>query len=418
MGEINLSSFTGMNNINSAFYAKKGIVSPRLVLNADVDAAGRVNKRDGFTEFIELPNAHSLWACEDCMLCCGSGKLYDITTGELVEIAADSNITAAFPLSYVLVEGRVYISNEYWNGVYDLTTRTILNWGVALPTQPILLRTDGNLPVGTYHITLTNFDSVTGEMSGNGQIASITLDSEGGIEVLNRPVNSLVWATDSDSYTFQLVGDIGVVVDIPTIEPLPSFMCSPPLPLTCLTYAFGRVWGARGDTLYYSEPYRIGWFKLSSNFFKFNSNITLIASVPTGLFIGMETQTVFLAGSEPEQMAQTSAGAGSIRGTLAYCNNLPELGDILGTAEKTFVDVPVWRTVDGIVAGNVSGRLFNLTKHKIRIGKIDKGASLYRQKCGSFQFLTSSLKSSYCSDVGCADSVECEVWRNGKLIDN
>ncbi len=447
MGEIDINSFIGMNNINSSFSAKRGVAMPRVVFNADVDASGKVNKRDGITAYIELIGAHSLWACEYCMLCAANGVLYDISTGEVESITTIDGLGSE-PLDYVLVENKVYISNRYWSGIYDYNTKSISQWGLTLPNQPILISTDGGLLSGTYHVVLTNLDTAAGAISGNSQISSITLNSDNsGIQILNRPANSLVWATDNDGYTFTLVGDVSTIVEIPTVEPLPSFMCSPPPFLTCLTFAFGRVWGADGKTLYYSEPYQYGWFKLASNYFEFDSDITLIAVVSTGLFIGMANRTVFLGGSEPTQMSQVNAGAGSIKGTLAYCNNLPELGDILGTAEKGFVDVPVWRTVEGIVAGNVSGRLFNLTKHKIKMGSPKRGASLYRQKGGEFQFLTSAdtgvsgsafgsydamlrnalatgkiptnnlAKQSDSSVLGMQEEVTCEVWRNGVRIE-
>jgi hypothetical protein len=450
MGEIDINGFIGMNNINPSFYAKKGLAMPRVVLNADVDASGKINKRDGLTPYISLPDAHSLWACEYCMLCAADGILYDISNNQIEQIATIDGLKSE-SLDYVFVEGNVYISNQYWNGIYNPFTKAISSWGLTLPNQPMLLRTDGNLYAGTYHVTFTKLDSVTGAISGNGQIASITLDADNsGIQVLNRPADALVWATDNDSYTFNLVGDIDNIVDIPTVEPLPSFMCSPPPFLTCLTFAFGRLWGVGGtdkDTLYYSEPYHYDWFKPASNFFKFNSDITLIAVVASGLFIGMADRTVFLNGTEPDQMSQLSAGAGSIKGTLAYCNNLPELGDVLGTPEKGFVDVPVWRTTEGIVAGNITGKLYNLTKHKVKMSNPKKGASLYRQRNGAFQFLTSSdvgisgsalgaydsvlrdavtagqialnnlIKSANTSVAGFSEDVSCELRRGGVLIE-
>ena len=415
MGEININGFTGMNNLRPSFYEKKGVALPRLILNADVDDSGKIAKRDGLTPFLMLGNSHSLWACEFCMLCAADGVLYDITNGSTAQIAVITGDKGE-PLDYVLVEDKVYISNRFWNGVYDPISRTLSQWGLACPSGATLLSTDGNLPAGTYHVTLTNLDTSTGAISGNGVISTITLtDDDSGIQIINRPANSLVWATDSDGYHFTLVGDVSVIVDIPTVEPLPCFMCSPPPCFSCMTYAFGRIWGAVGDTLYYSEPFQYGWFRLSTNRFQFDSDISLIAVVATGLFIGMDNRTVFLEGTEPDQMRQLNAGAGSIRGTLAYANNLPELGDILGTPEKGFVDVPVWRTTEGIVAGNITGKLYNLTKHKLRMGNPKRGASLYRQKNGIFQFLSSAEQGTFGSAKGGYDSVLRRAVMEGQI---
>ena len=72
-----------------------------------------------------------------------------------------------------------------------------------------------------------------------------------------------------------------------------------------ITYAFGRVWGSVEKVLYYSEPFHPEWFRSALNKFEFDQNIILIAQVPTGLFIGCEDITYFLAGNEPQQMKQS-----------------------------------------------------------------------------------------------------------------
>lgn len=438
MADININGFTGMNNLVPSFWGGKGVVSPRVLLNADADESGQLVKRTGVTAYLALAGAHSLWACETAMLCSANKKLYSIGTGTAVEVATITG-TANEPLSYALAEDKIYISNTYWRGVFDASTNTVSDWGITLPPGPMLLTSSGSLPAGTYHITFTAVSN--GALSGNGPISSITLSTTGGIQILNRPAGALVWATDQNGTVFQLVGAVDTVADIPTVEPLPSFMCAPPPNMSVVMYAFGRIWGAAGNVLYYSEPYQFGWFKVTSNFFKFNSDITIIAAVSTGLFVGTEDSTVFLQGAEPDQMVQSSAGAGSIKGTLAYCNNLPELGDVLGTPEKGYSSVPVWRTAEGIVAGNVSGRLFNLTKTKLKMGIPEKGASLYRNKNGVFQFLTSAILSSGATDakaltaflsgalpsnnivnknpssfIGLSENVSAEQWRNGVLI--
>jgi len=252
-------------------------------------------------------------------------------------------------------------------------------------------------------------------LSGNGPISSITLATTGGIQILNRPSGAQVWVTDSNEHLFYLVGALNVIVDLPTVEPLPSFMCSPPPYLENLCYAFGRIWGSVGPDVYYSLPYHFGQFRLLSNKFPFDSEVTIIAKVPTGLFIGLEEHTVFLAGTEPTEMQQMDAGEGSIKGTLAYCNNLPDLSSVLGTAEKGFTDVPMWLTTDGVVAGNQSGRLFNLTKNKLKTGIPVRGASLYRNLQGMFQFLTSFKQGATASGKGFSDADTIKAFIDGRI---
>lgn len=413
MAEININGFTGANNVNERFYydSVKGILEPRVILNADVNLDGSLGKRKGKTLFITLSGAHSLWAGNACMLCAAGGVLYRISQG--VATAITTITGPKYPLSYVDAEDKVYISNPYWQGVFDPSSNAFSSWGVTVPPGPMLLTGDGNLPVGTYNICMTNVSG--SEISGNGPITSITLTAEGGIQVLNRPSGALVWATDAEEGIFYLVGATNKIVDLPTVEPLPSFLCSPPPYMENLCYAFGRIWGSVGSDVYYSEPFNIGWYKLNSNKYPFEDDITMIAKVPTGLFVGMKNRTRFLAGTIPEQMTVQDAGAGSIKGTLAYCNNLPELGWTLGTPEKDFVDVPVWVTSEGIVVGSPSGKFFNVTKNKLKMGIPEQGAALYRNLEGVIQYLASFKTGATGTGAGFRDAETYSAFKNGHI---
>ncbi len=409
--EINTTGFSGANNVMERFYSQKGILEPRVLLNCDVNMDGTLNVRRGKTLFITLANAHSLWAGNSCMLCAAGGTLYRINQGVATSVGSISGPKE--DLSYVDAEDLVYISNKHWQGVFNPSTNALTSWGVAVPPGPMLLSGAGNLPAGTYHVCMTNVSA--GEISGNGAISTIELTTEGGIQILNRPSGALVWITDSDEGVFYLAGATSQIVDIPTVEPLPTFLCSPPPYLENLTYAFGRIWGSSGSDVYYSMPFKPGLFKLASNVYHFEDDVTMIAKVPTGLFIGMENRTRFLLGTIPEQMTQQDAGAGSIRGTLAYCNNMPELGWTLGTPEKDFTDVPVWLTTEGVVVGAPNGHFFNVTKNKLKMGIPSKGASLYRNLDGIIQFLTSFKAGDTGTAAGFRDTDTYNVFKNGRI---
>ena len=416
MSEIDVRGFVGANNVKmeERFFVGKGIAEPRVILNADVDNVQRLIKRQGKTLYISMPAAHSLWAGISCMLFASEGILYRVISGQAISICSISGPRS--PLFYVEANDKVYISNLYWNGVFDPATNAISQWGITQPSGPMLSATSGNLPAGTYYVCMTNVSG--SELSGNGPISSITLAAEGGIGIFNRPADALVWATDSDEYMFYLVGPLDTIVDIPSVEPLPSFLCSPPPYLKNLCYAFGRIWGSVGMDVYYSMPFHLGLFKRASNRFSFHSEVTMIAKVNTGLFIGTTDVTHFLTGTEPDQMVQSDAGAGSIPGTLALCNNMPELGWTLGTPEKDFNDVPVWLTTEGVVVGAPSGKFFNVSKNKIKMGIPEQGAAMYRNYEGIIQFLVSFKRGATGSGRGFADPETNAAFENGKIETN
>lgn len=413
MAEIDVTGFSGANNVKTEerFYSKGKTAEPRVILNADVDVTGQLISRVGKTLYLTLAGGHSLWSGISCMLCVAEETLYRIVDGTKVSIGTISG--PKYPLSYVDADDKVYISNKYWQGIFDPATNGLSSWGVDPPPGPMLLSSSGSLPAGTYHVTMTNVTS--GELSGNGPISSISLTSSGNIQILNRPSGAIVWITDVNESIFYRVGEVNEVAVIPSIEPLPSFLCSPPPYLDNLCYAFGRIWGSRDSDVYYSQPFKLGWFKLTSNKYSFDNEVTMIAKVPTGLFIGMNGRTKFLAGTVPEQMVQTDAGAGSVRGTLAYCNNMPELGWVLGTAEKDYVDVPVWVTSEGIVVGGANGKLFNITKNKVKMPIPSKGASLYRNLNGVIQYLTSFKTGVKGSGAGFEDSDTYSAFKHGHI---
>lgn len=445
MAEINVKGFSGANNVKETdrFFVRPGIAEPRVILNADVDIVGHINKRLGKTLHITLSGAHSLWAGNNCMMCAANNSLYRIAQGVATSVGS---ITGPYcPLNYIDVDDEVYISNPYWQGVFNPSTNSLSSWGIEIPPGPMLLLGNGNLPAGTYHVCMTNVSGT--EISGNSPISSITLTSMGGIQVLNRPAGALVWVTEANEPIFYLVGALDSIVNVSTVEPLPSFLCSPPPYLDNLCYAFGRIWGSRESSVYYSEPFKPGWFKLATNRFDYDSTITMIAKVPTGLFVGMNNDTKFMAGTDPSQMVQTDVGQGAVKGTLTYRNNLPDLSSVLGTAEKVIDSVPIWVSGYDVVAGNTSGKIYNLTKGRIKMSKSNSGASLCRDINGSFYFLTNfkrgvtgsgsiltdadtnqvfedgriDVHNKYPDDMthrlGFSDSASCKVYRDGVEID-
>jgi len=411
---INLDKFTGMNNVKDAegLFVGKGVAQPRIILNADVTDQGRIVRRDGFTEIAALTDGHSLWSGSTCILVMDGTTLKRLDGDTLTTIEDLGGLSTT--MYYAEVGDQVYFSNKYRNGIFDSEDNSVSDWGITLPTGPVLSSTSGSLDSGIYHVCFTQGSG--DNISGNGPVSHITLSSTGGISIGNRPTGAVVWCTDPNGDIFYRIGEVDTIVNIPSVEPLPSLFCSPPPYLEHLTHAFGRMWGARGNILYYSEPFRVDWWKLGQCYFEFATDITLVAKTYTGLFVGCEDRTYSLLGTEPEKMQQTDVGAGAVPGTLVYCNDIIELGDTISPPEKKHRSVPVWVSETGIVAGNPVGRLFSLSQGKVRFNPGSYGASLYRNRDGNFQYLTSFYKGSEDSGLGMSDDATIEVVRNGRVI--
>jgi hypothetical protein len=413
MKPLTIRGFKGMNNVleEGGFSGHDdGTMTaiPKVILNADVTAEERLKKRGGYRLLVSLPNVHSAWAIRNVMLAAAEGRLYRFyPDGSKVNLCA---LSGPFEekLFYAAVDDKVYISSRHWMGILDPAENTVSDWGIPIPNQPVLAVVSGTgaLTPGRYQVCYTNV--IDGQVGGNGMIAEIAILTDNStISLLNKPSGVIAWATDPDGSTFYRAAQAQAWIDaIETMEPLPTFLCGPPSPMRFIRRAFGRMWGAIDNRLVYSDPYRYDLFK-STNEFTFPADILLCAYVDGGIYVGFEDRTIFLPGTEPSGMREAQVGGGVARNILAYCNNVPDMGN----------NVPVWVSKDGLVTGSHSGALAKITNGRVQFPAGQEGAAVSRTVNGQEQFLTSfKQERPRGSGVGFGDSATCEVVRNGKVL--
>lgn len=181
---------------------------------------------------------------------------------------------------------------------------------------------------------------------------------------------------------------------------------TPASPMEYILLFGSRIWGIRGNTLVYSEPFSYKWFKQQNviSFNKENLNMLAISENPVGLYVSSDIETWFLSGNNPYEMTISHFYSGVVRNTLQYCN-FRELGN----------NVPVWVSMNGIVAG-IGGKILSLTENKITmLGNKGEGSALFRYVNGEPQYLANfSLSESKEANIG--DKTVVEVFRKGKLI--
>lgn len=413
MKPLTIRGFKGMNNVldEGGFSGHDdGTMTaiPKVILNADVTAEERLKKRSGFRLLASLPNAHSAWGARNVLLAASEGRLCrfypDGSKVNLCSLAGPDEDK----LFYAMVDDQVYISSRHWMGILDPIANTVSTWGIPIPEQPVLAAISGSgaLTAGRYQVCYTNV--VGGQVGGNGMIAEIdVLSGNASVSLLNKPSGVIAWATDPDGSTFyRAAEEQALIIGIDTMEPLPTFLCGPPSPMRFIRRAFGRLWGAVDSTLRYSEPYRYDLFKYT-NMFSFPAEIQLVAFVDGGIFVGFDDRTVFLPGTEPSAMREVQVGAGVARNILAYCNNVPDMGN----------NVPVWVSKDGLVGGGHGGQIVKITKDRVQFPAGQEGAAVSRTVNGREQYLTSfKQERPRGSGVGFGDSATCEVVRNGKVL--
>ena len=392
---ISAVGITGMSNIFDTpaklVDPKSGLITPALVLNADV-LEGNAVPRGGYVKRITLTRPHSLWSNGQTMLCVAEGAtaaqaLYLVGVDTATELESLPGIVT--PMSYVHHEDVIYYSSAYWRGIYDLRTASVRRWGIDLPAAPIVSLTDGNLVPGHYRLCYTALSN--GAISGNGPILDVAWDSGNrGLLLENYPAGAAVWLTHPNGGELFLgtVDANNVIDSFYGAQKLPTLDVIPPPNLQWICFAFGRIWGASGKYLYYSEAFRPDAFK-KGNFFKMPEDITLIAPISDGLFVGTRKRITFLDGKDPKKMsAVREIPAGAVPGSLSY--GLVSGGGYQVSRKLSQIEAAIWNTSSGIVMGVQGGHVLFLTDGVNKLYPRQNGATLVRDQAGHQQIITTA----------------------------
>ena len=399
---ITVYGFKGMNNLPE-FAAKlldrERQITPQIILNADVTDGGVLEARGGYALTAALGNPHSLAGEESglsVMLCVADGitwpqALYRVKGTVATELCGVTGPRAQ--ISYAEINNVIYASNLFWKATYDLVAGTVSSWGVPLPPAPSIAVVDGDLPPGTYSLCYTNI--VGARLGGNGPLVKIRWESgQQGIQLNNLPTGALCWITQPNGKELFLSPVSSGVVSgqSPYMSPLPSFMAQPPPGFTHFVYAFGRIWGARGKQVFYSDPGQYEWFR-PANFLPFLEDVVLLAAVTGGLYVNSLTNTWYLEGTDPAKMKATRVGNGAVPGTLTMVQVPAAVAggavtsEIFGKFSK--MPTPVFMSPTGWVIGSHGGNLTYLSENRMKIVMRTQGASLYRINEGIPQIVCS-----------------------------
>lgn len=386
MKAVSVNKFTGLRNVDDPERFKAGDLHEAV--NIDLTDTGRISRRSGHISKVAATLPHSLWSNGSTCLFVESGALKlvnpDYTTKTL-RSGLSSNA-----MSYGEVSGRVFYGNGVQNGVVDNGQSRA--WGFEQPPQPSAAVTVGLLPPGTYQYALT-FIRQDGQESGAGKAGVIELTATGGIAFSNIASHSeavekrlYVSTANGEELYHALTLTTETAANHHSNEALgmrcTTQFCSPAPVGTIVFWYNGRMYVASGNTLYPSRPFAYELFDLDETYLPFDSRITLCAPVADGIWIGTDTQTIFLSGPGPEAFQLIlKASHGAIPGTLDYGS-----GQYLADGVQGMV--AYWASPNGICSGGDSGAFRNLTESRYRFdGTALTGAGLVRQIDGMNQYL-------------------------------
>jgi hypothetical protein len=288
-------------------------------------------------------------------------------------------------ITFVEIDGLIYMGSPTWKGVYDINQGTVRSWGLPPGPMPQIELVAGDLAPGVYSLCYTNYDG--DRLGGNGSFTRVRWETDTqGIRLVNKPADALCWMTHPNGDKLFLAQVSGGEIVGPTVNPLSTFGVVPPPGFSHFCHAFGRMWGACGKNVYYSDPFLYEWFR-PGNFLPFPEEIVMVAPVNSGLFVNSRESTWFLDGSDPAKMVLKRIGDGAVPGTLTYAL---ARGSHLETARTLFeIDSPSWMSKHGFIAGTNTGFLMFMTKQRLHITPRMQGAALYRFRDGVQQIITS-----------------------------
>lgn len=394
----------------------------RDAVNVDIDRAGKVARRAGYTKIVGAQGAASLWASPEFPfgLYVDNGVLRGVRErGETFDIRGGMG---AGPVSYAVAAGRVYWSNAAQNGVVS-PDGLPGDWAVPTPgyAHVSALATAGGLFAGVYQVAVT-FLTPTGEESGAGPAARVLVGTGGGVQIdVPQPPDPTwrvrIYATDANGDVFYNAFTLPAGVASALLgahvngRQLATQFLEPMLPGHIVRRFGGRLLVARNNTVTWSEPLRYGLTNVARNAVALPETITMMEPLgdgtdAAGVLVASGDKTYWLPGADPAKFnAQIVRAHGVVPGTAL---RLP--GEVF--ALQTSADVAYWIDASGTgCVGLAGGEVTTLQAAQAIAPSAVSGASLYRDANGLRQIVT-ALRGSQERGLAIGDKVGCAVYRH------
>lgn len=420
----------GIDNLSKETGVKANAL--REAMNIDLDDEGRPSRRQGY-ELVTAGNVHSLVEA--------FGFLFGVMDGELTAFDPDNGmaetvLATGFSdeqyLSYAELGERLWFTHPLRNGMITVNQDVVPIWPAA-PAQPtVSANTTGGALAGDYQVVVTVRDEY-GRESGGTMATLVTVAANGGVLLQGLPSlagtgqNLRLYMTRANEDELYFIRDIPagttqLLVGASTygkhldeaqqwLQPMP--------PGQAIAYGAGRLWIARGDTLYYSLPMRYGAMP-PDNYIKMTGDITLLAPVGdadnAGIYVAAGKRTLYLSGPDPKTMQMIVARpAGAVSGTYhrvhtsTFLSSLPEL---------PATSAALWMSSDGVFClGLPGGQIKPLTQARLRMTEdAERGAVLVREEDGLNQ-VVASVSGGTNPRAAASDELVGTIYRGGIVVD-
>ena len=425
------AQFLGIDNRNPETKVRAGYV--RDLENVDPTRDGQMPaRRAGYAQLYTGAGIHSAWGdgAFPWLVYAQQGVLYGMQARDDQPVALFA-LQSDDELSYALVNSELYFSNGTDAGVLRIDGDAY-EWACEAPAgqgSPAAAVGTGGLAAGDYQVALTYRD-VLGRESGTGRAAVVTVADGGGVALNNIPqpidpnvVTIRLYISEPNGDVLYHAGDIPRGMNSALISAGPRKMplrtqFQTPLPAGQLVSAgHGRLFVARGRTVYWSDALRYGQGVLADNHYRVgleSDRVGLLAAVGegtdgAGVYVAAGKRTYWLAGADPKEWRSVIAyPAGAVPGTLSWAS-----AEVWGLESTR--PVPSWLATNGqFCVGLPGGQIVSYNADITATEGGEYGASLIRDANGQRHMLTTLRGPT--EGAGIADYVTVEVRRNGVLL--
>ena len=187
---------------------------------------------------------------------------------------------------------------------------------------------------------------------------------------------------------------------------------APPM-ATALAHYNGRIYLANGKTLWATELYLYDVVDKTRNYKQFEADITLVASVSDGLYVGTRGGVYFLGGDTLDtlKMRVVSTSA-ALPGSMVYVPSDRVTSQIPGNQPYSTKPVALFMTTTGLCAGMDGGVMYDLTQDRVWFPDAVSAAAMFREQDGMSQYVgVTDSRGTPASNTRIGDYVDAEIRR-------
>lgn len=375
-----LAKFAGLRTQDDPY--EVGMDAFVLATNVDVTRQERVRRRQGSVKRYN-GTIDAGWSDDTTMLFLEGNALKRLEL-DFTATTIRSGLTQSSVLAAHFFNGNIYWSNGFETGVLDHGTNRAL--GVPVPTRSsyaIDVGT-GDLPVGIYHVAVTNVDTDDRESGAAlANMVSVMGNTSLQISGLSNAFRQRIYISERDgtvpyfaaevekgSTTFEWSGGL-------LLQALERMHLRVPFPFTAIDHFNGRMLYAYQNVLFMSEALDYETIDFVRGYVVLDSNVTSLGVVTDGIFIGTDKVVYFLEGGDlTESRLRKAYPDGALLGGRTY---VP--GKVLGDGSSE-INIPVMTVKTGFVMGLPGGDMRNVTEPGVEFTAGFRAATTYRRHDG------------------------------------